>query len=148
MNLAYTRVATAALLLAGASLAAAQEPANLGELLDKGGKRLDAAEVKVLLAGATSKGLSLGGQLEFASSHAPDGKLNSRAYGMHPEVNPNFFGTWMVNDKGQLCFDLTPNDPRLKPAKGCNWWYVLNNVHYIAASEDRGTVVRSRKIER
>lgn len=148
MNLACIRIATSTLLLAGASTAAAQEPANLGELLDKGGKRLDAAEIKVLLTGATSKGLSFSGQLEFNSTYAPDGKLNSRAYGMHPEVNPNFFGTWMVNDKGQLCFDVTPNDPRLKPAKGCSHWYGLNNAYYTAPTEERGAVVRLRKIER
>ena len=148
MNLAYTRVATAALLLAGASMAAAQEPTNLGELLDKGGKRLDGAELKALLAGATSKGLSFTGQTEFVSTYAPNGKLNSRVYGMHPEVNPNFFGTWMVNDKGQICFDVTPNDPRLKPAKGCSYWYSLNNAYYSAPTEERGAVVRSRKIER
>jgi hypothetical protein len=148
MNLAYTRVATAALLFAGASMAGAQEPANLGELLDKGGKRLDAAEVKALLTGATTKGQSFGGQLEFVSTHAPDGRLNSRAYGMHPEVNPNYFGKWMVNDKGQVCWEVTPNDPRLKPGKGCTNYYSFNNAYYVAPTEERSAVVRLRKIER
>jgi hypothetical protein len=148
MNLAYTRTAIVVSLLAGASMAAAQEPANLGQLLDKGAKRLDGSEVKALLSGAKSTGLAYNGRSESATTYTADGKANTKVYGMHPEVNPNLFGTWGVNDKGQSCIELTPISHHLRPFKGCNWWYVLNNVHYIAASEDRGTVVRSRKIER
>ncbi len=49
MNFTYIRSATCGvLLLFGASMAVAQEPTNLGELLDKGAKRLDAAELKAL----------------------------------------------------------------------------------------------------
>jgi hypothetical protein len=149
MDFTYIRPATCGvLLLFGATIAVAQEPANLGELLDKGAKRLDAPGVKALLAGATSKGLSYNGRTESVTTFSSDGKANTKVYGMHPEVNPNLFGTWTVNDKGQGCVDLMPSDPRLSPFKGCNWWYSLNDVYFIAASEDRGTVVRSRKIQR
>ena len=148
MNLALIRIASAALLLASAPMAFAQDPANLGELLDKGAKRLDAVEVKALLTSATSTGLTLNGRSESATTFSVDGKANTKVFGMHPEVNPNLFGTWSVNDAGQSCLDLTPISHRLLPFKGCSWWYVLNGIHYIAASEDRGTVVRSRKIER
>jgi hypothetical protein len=135
-------------LLLGASTASAQEPANLGELLDRGAKRLDGSAVKALLTGATSTGLSYNGRIESSSTFGADGKVNTKLFGLHPEVNPNLFGTWVVNDQGQSCVDLTPIARQLSPFKGCNWWYVLNNVHYIAASDDRGTTVRSRKIER
>jgi hypothetical protein len=136
------------LLLLGASTASAQDPANLGELLAKGAKRLDAAEVKALLTGATSTGLAYNGRSESSTSFSADGKANTKVFGMHPEVNPNLFGSWTVNDQGQSCLELTPVSHHLRPYKGCSWWYVLNNVHYIAASDERGTPVRSRRIER
>jgi hypothetical protein len=136
------------LLLLGASTASAQDPANLGELLDRGAKRLDGSAVKALLTGATSTGLAYNGRSESSTTFAADGKANTKVFGLHPEVNPNMFGTWAVNDQGQSCVELTPVSHHLRPFKGCSWWYVLNNVHYIAASDERGTTVRSRKIER
>lgn len=149
MNQPYIRsMAFGAAMLFGSSMAYAQEPANLGDLLDKGAKRLDAAEVKALLTAATSTGLSFNGKTESATTFAADGKANTKVFGLHPEVNPNLFGTWVVNDQGQSCLELTPISRHLNPFKGCSRWYVLNGVYYIAASDDRSTTVRSRKIER
>jgi hypothetical protein len=147
----FIRSATCAtLLLFGASVAIAQEFANLGELLDKGGKRLDAAELKALLTGATTTGkvFAPGSQLESETTFTKDGKASLRLWGMHPEVTPNMNGTWTINEQGQVCIDMVPIDPRVRPVKGCASYYSVNNVYYAAASDERSAVVRMRKITR
>ncbi|HEU4778468.1 MAG TPA: hypothetical protein VFS58_01165 [Steroidobacteraceae bacterium] len=139
-----------ALLLMAASMAGAQELANLGELLDKGGKRLDAVELKTLLTGATASGMTLrpGSTVEFELTYGADGKANGRLYG--PQFNPNYSidsdmrGTWRINEQQQLCTDLFAR--AFGQQKACASYYILNNVYYSAASEDRGANVRSRKV--
>jgi hypothetical protein len=71
----------ATLTFLGASMASAQEFANLGELLDKGGKRLDAAELRALLTGATTSGTLLGGRFDVETTYANDGKMSGRFWG-------------------------------------------------------------------
>jgi hypothetical protein len=147
-----TRIRTtmfAALVAFGATLANAEEFANLGELLDKGAKRLDAAELKALLTGATARGTTFGGKLDVETTFESDGKASGRTWGGYPDVSPFYRGTWTINEKGQICVDLIMSDPRVPPAKGCSFYFILNNnAYYIAASDDRSAVVRSRKITR
>ena len=149
MDFTYIRSTTCGvLLLFGATMVVAQEPSNLGELLDKGAKRLDAAELKALISGSTSKGTTYGGRLDMETSYAADGSAAGRFWGGHPEMPPFYKGTWSVNEQGQLCIDYLANERSIGRMKGCGWWYSLNNVYYIAASEDRSAVVRTRKIQR
>ena len=149
MNYDFIRAGTfGVLLLLGASMANAQEFANLGELLDKGAKRLDAAELKALISGSTSKGVTSGGRLDMETSYAADGSAAGRFWGGHAEMPPFYRGTWSVNEQGQLCIDYLADERSIGRMKGCGWWYSLNNVYYIAASEDRSAAIRTRKIQR
>lgn len=138
----------AALMLFGATTINAQEIANLGELLDKGAKRLDGAEVKALLAGATVRGTTIGGQLDSETTLADDGKMSGRFWGGHPEMPPHFRGTWHVNDQGHQCFEGIADARGIGQFKGCSRWYSLNDAYYISVSDDRSAVVRMRKIKR
>jgi hypothetical protein len=149
MNHNHIRSVTCgALMLVGASMASAQEFSNLGELLDKGGKRLDAAELKALLIGATASGGATRGNLDTETTFANDGKATGRFYGTHPEISPSYRGTWNINEQGQICVDMTPDAHQIRPFKGCSSYYSLNNVYYVAASDDRSAVVRMRKMRR
>jgi hypothetical protein len=150
MNLDCIRsAAITALMLFGVSIASAQGVANLGELLDKGAKRLDAAEMKALIPGATTKGATIGGRLDMETTFAAEGTAAGRFWGGHAEMPPLYNGTWNINDQGQLCIDFMAAERSIGRMKGCGWWYSLNGVYYIAGgSEDRGAVVRSRKVTR
>lgn len=148
MNLAYTRIAIAVSLLAGVSMAIAQEPKTFGELLDKGAKRLDAAELKALMTGATSKGTTFGGQLDMETTFAPDGSAKGRFWGGHPEMPPHYSGTWNINEPGQLCIDMLADPRGIGRFKACGPWYALDGVYYIPQSGERSAVVRKRTVTR
>jgi hypothetical protein len=134
------------LMLFAASTVSAQEPANLGELIDKGAKRLDATELKALLAGATASGTAMNGRSSFELTYANDGTANGRIYGIRVDQAPGMMGTWKVDDKGQICVDLMTMT--FGASKGCSSYYSLNNAYYSAASDDRSAVVRARAIKR
>jgi hypothetical protein len=137
-----------ALLLFGASMAGAQELANLGELLDKGGKRLDAVALKALLNGATASGMTLrpGSTVEFELTFGADGSATGRMHGpqFNPLADPDMRGTWRINEQQQLCTELVAR--AFGQSRACVIFYSLNNGYYAAASEDRGAVVRARKV--
>jgi len=149
MDFTYIRPATCGvLLLFGATIAIAQEPANLGELLDKGAKRLDASELKALLAGAQVSGgiLRSGSRLSFDNTFMIDGKINGRFYGLPVDAAPGMNGTWIIDERGQLCTQTV--SIAFGASKGCSFYYTLNNVYYAAQSEDRGAIARMRKVVR
>ena len=138
----------AALVAFGTTIVNAEEFANLGELLDKGAKRLDAAEFKALIPGATSKGTTIGGRLDMETAYSADGTATGRSWGGHPEMPPSYSGTWSINEQVQLCVDFMAAERTIGRMKACGWWYSFNGVYYIAASEDRGAVIRTRKMQR
>jgi hypothetical protein len=134
-----------ALMLVGASMAIAQEPANLGEILDKGAKRLEAGMLKALVTGAKVEGKSFKGRTEIEFTYQADGKVTGRVWYTHPDVSPAVNGTWSINDQGRLCVDLMGGWGQFK---GCNPWYSVNNVYYSAESDDRSAFARMRKVKR
>lgn len=149
MNHAYIRIATCgALLFLGASMAVAQEPANLGELLDKGAKRLDAAELKALLTGATVSGMTLrpGSRIGFEVTYASDGKSSGRLWGLHVDAAPGMSGTWTIDEQGQLCTNTVTM--AFGTTSACIHFYRLNDAYYAAASNERSAFVRTRTIKR
>lgn len=134
------------LLLLGASVAGAQEPANLGELLDKGAKRLGAAELKALLSGAMVSGRSMANPTTFEMTYSSDGTANGRIYGIRVDQAPGMTGTWTVDEKGRLCVDLMTMT--FGAVKNCQSYYSLANAYYSATSDDRSAVVRARAVKR
>lgn len=149
MNRIYIRSALfGALVLLGVSLASAQEFSSLGELLDKGAKRLDAAELKALLTGATMSGMALrpGSRIGFDVTYASDGKSSGRLYGLHPDTGPGMTGTWAINEQGQLCSETV--SIAFGKTSACAYFFSLNNVYYAAASNERSAFVRTRTIKR
>lgn len=141
-------VALALIALCFASLANAQEFANLAELLARGAKRLSAIELQSLLPGATLSGriLHATSRLELEATYAADGKMDGKLFGLHPSASPALQGTWAIDADGRLCTDvITMAAGR---SKTCVLFYRLNGVHYVASSDADSAIVRSRKITR
>ena len=131
-----------------ATLANAQEFANLAELLARGAKRLSGIEVQALLSGATLSGrvLHATSRLELEVTYAADGKMDGKLFGMHPSASPALQGTWAIDADGRLCTHV------ITMAAGrsdtCVLFYRLNDMHYVASSDADSAIVRSRKITR
>jgi hypothetical protein len=134
------------LLLVGTSMATAQEFSNLGELLDKGAKRLDAAQLKTLLTGAMVSGTAMNGKSTFEMTYSSDGTANGRIYGIRVDQAPGMTGTWKVDEKGQICVDLMTMT--FGAVKNCTSYYNLNNAYFSSATDDRSAVVRARAVKR
>jgi hypothetical protein len=146
-----TRILTAmfaALVVFGATIVNAQEFSNPGELLDKGGKRLDATELKALVTGATVSGMVLrpGSRIGFDVTYENDGKANGRLYGLPTDAGRGTTGRWTVNEQGELCAEML--SVAFGATKTCSYYYRLNDNYYSAASNERSAFVRTRTIKR
>jgi len=149
MSRAHIRIAACgALLFLGVSMAVAQEPANLGELLDKGGKRLDAAELRALLTDATVSGMTLrpGSRIGFEVTYASDGKSSGRLWGLPVDAAPGTSGAWTIDEQGQFCTNTVTM--AFGTTSACTYFYRLNDAYYAAASNERSAFVRTRTIKR
>ena len=93
-------------LLAGAAIALAAAPASaqtVGDLLDKGGQKLDTAAARALIAtGVTFSGRNAAG---FVGStvYKADGTLTSSGTRERDNFTNTGTGTWEVDDSGKVC---------------------------------------------
>jgi hypothetical protein len=55
-------------------------------------------------------------------------------------------GKWSVNDKGQLCSDLTPGWGR--HFDSCAFFFILDNAYYASQSDERTGVALIREIKK
>ena len=129
----------------------AQTTVTVGEILDKGGKKLSKDEVTELLTGATMKGIQTARpQNKFELSLKPDGSVSGSAIDWATQTNyVSVSGQWSINENGQYCTDLR-NSFGSKPAGtgNCNYVFAVDGSHYIAISEGRGTQAYQRDITR
>lgn len=136
-------VLSAATLLLGSQAVLAQ--ANLGELLEQGGRRLDKAEVQALLVGATLSGPTTTGgdiRLEVKADGSLSGNIRSvRSVGVT--------GTWKLEDDARFCTDLTSAGPRPTQLTSCNHYYRRGTDFFVAdAASTSETPVRPRQVSR
>ena len=101
-----TRATGFALWLSAFPLAAfAQQPATVGDLLDQGGKKQTKDEFTKLLSGATISGIQAQNpSRKFEITYKEDSSISGRGWEAIGGGNVSgVFGTWSVNDQGQLC---------------------------------------------
>lgn len=138
LGAARTLAALAAAMVA-ASATAQPAPKAVGELLDRGGVQLAAADVRALLAGASMRGNGEEGR-PFELFMAPDGRLNGVVGFARVEAK----GTWLVDDQNRLCVDMVWS--KGQPLKRCHPWYRLGEQHFQAFDADRGAALMPRTV--
>ena len=109
--------------LLGAS-AAGHAQSSIDELIAKGAKPVDAAELRETLAGAVIAGPAYRGK-EFQWVLNKDGSVSGWTIWTDGAKYENP-GKWSVNDKGQFCF-------RLAEASGdaaCQDWFKLGSEYF------------------
>jgi hypothetical protein len=149
ISVASTRQPSAQLLLPSVAPPQQQEFANLGQLLNAGGKLLSPQEfneevVQRLLVGPLASGATV--EVMYASSGALAGSLlhggaaNSATARNAPQ-NWQVSGDWRVDDSERICTTL-----RITYGQGitivptrCEFWFKIRNTYYVSeADEDRG----------
>ena len=123
----------------------AQQPTTVGDLIDKGGKKIAKEELSALLKGATVSGVQEGSGAKFSNTLNPDGSVKGTAVRSGGEQF-NLTGKWMVNDKGQLCSDLTPGWGR--HFESCAFFFSLGKAYYASQSDERTGAVLLREIKK
>ena len=143
------KIAACALLalLSFSSVHAQEGPKTLGEVIDKGGKKLSLDELKALVPGS-KHGSWTPTFNQRTWTHDADGKLMAngsvkatvgRAAGK--SIDLAAAGTWKVMDPGLYCYDITWNEKNPASAeKRCFITYKLGDEYYGVASDvDRST---------
>jgi hypothetical protein len=127
--------------------ACGQQISTVGDVVDKGGKKLTKEEVRKLFSGATVSGFQGGNfpNTRFRNQISPNGSVSGDAW--HGDVwFTKISGTWSVNDAGQFCNDLR-NDQGGK-ITGCSFYYSIGDRFYAAAGADRSIPVNARQFGR
>ena len=145
----------ASVVLAGAltvsSCAFAQSTVTIGELLDRGGRKLTKEEAESLLRGATRSGIQRGRpQTKFQVTLRPDGSVSGSAIDFETQSNyTNVTGKWTINDKGQYCGDLRNSWGRAPTGSGvCFYLFKLGENYYEAPTDEREEQALERTITR
>ena len=135
--------------LAVMNIAAAQQPATVGDLLEKGGKKLNRDELSKLLSGAHVSGTSIANpNAKFELTYKTDGTHEGTAMAVHGVGNKTqFWGKWSVNEQGETCFE-TQFRGQPGTSTGCTSYYVLGGTYYQAAKDDKSAPVQLREIKR
>lgn len=120
---------------------------TLGDLLDHGGRKLTADEVKALVAGATITGVQGGNfqNVTFENMYAAGGSVTGNAWNSGVWFT-KIKGKWSIDQKGQLCSDLL-NDRQDKIAN-CFPFYALGSNYYAARGDERSSEVNQRTFKR
>jgi hypothetical protein len=125
----------------------AQQKMTLGDLLDRGGRKLAAEEVKALFAGTTVTGVQGGNfpDVTFENVFAADGSVTGNAWKSGTWFS-KIKGKWSIDRSGQLCTDLL-ND-RQEKIGTCQAYYALGSDYYTARGDARSSEVNQRKFKR
>ena len=134
-------------LLSFSTVQAQEDPKTLGEVIDKGGKKLSLDELKAVVPGSKhSSWTPTFNQRTW--SHDADGKLTAnasvkttagRSGGKLLDIAAA--GSWKVMDPGLYCYDITwhPQNPA-SAEKRCFITYKLGDEYFGVASDvDRST---------
>jgi hypothetical protein len=147
MNRFVAALAVTGAIVGQSSITYAQQPSTVGDILDKGGKRLTKEEVQRLYSGATVSGVQGADHPEttFKNTYSTSGSVTGDAW-----RNGTWFskisGSWSANDSGQLCSDLTTSQGG--KIAGCAYYFSLGGHYYSARAVDRSTPVNERQFGR
>ncbi|MGE0497839.1 MAG: hypothetical protein AB7I35_19105 [Ramlibacter sp.] len=148
-----SRKAVAAFLFLGLTALGAQAQTTVKELLDKGGKKLNAEQLTKLASGATLTGVSYqpnNKSFTFAFDLAPNGQLTGNAW--TPEWMSPVKATWTVGKGGLFCTHL-PKAPAGDRGNCANFYQLGEDLYAanIAADQEEAApdaALNRRKFER
>jgi hypothetical protein len=124
-----------------------QQPATVGEILDKGGQKLTKEEAIKLVTGATISGISMNyPDTKTEYTYKSDGSMSGGASRISARGFTSVNGRWSVNDDGQLCTDRTTSSRRSDVY--CDHYFSLGGKYYASRSTDKGALVVEREIKR
>ena len=129
-------------------VAFAQQAATVGELLDKGGKKLTKDELAKLVTGATIAGLAQSDpNYRSENTYKDDGSMSGHAFRVSGGTyTTGVFGTWSLNDQGQLCVVFKTNWGW--GSQVCNFYFSLGTAYYVAPTDDRMAQLVVREVKR
>jgi hypothetical protein len=124
-----------------------QQPATVGEILDKGGQQLTKDEAIKLVTGATISGISMNSpDFKTEYTYKSDGSMSGGALRTSGPGSTSVNGRWRVNDDGQLCTDRTTSSGRNDVY--CDHYFSLGGKYYGSRSTDKGALAVEREIKR
>ena len=132
------------LLAFGAATASyAQDPATVGELLEKGGKKLSGDELTRIIAGSHMRGVSMTTGTPFEASYNNNGTLDGLFVGARGDGGSvRLWGKWAVNERSEVCIELNTG------VQACTPYFELAGKHYQARSDSKTERVFLREIKR
>lgn len=119
-----------------------RNPSTVGELLDRGGRKLTPAELRSALAGTTIAGTSPVASARFELNYANDGALSGWLHDRKNAVQ----GRWSIGDDGRACVGMV--DVNGTPHPWCAHFLRLGEAYYAAPYDDRPTPVQMRELRR
>ena len=142
----WMRRAICAALLAALYPGIAGAQSVLAELQDAGAKKVERAELMLLLADASLSGTSFAGS-EVQLNYRADGTFSGNAYRTLGGTT-GLFGTWTVDETGKLCADITIAASNRKDTQ-CVFIFKVGEQYFAATSDsDRNAQVRKRTIRK
>jgi hypothetical protein len=128
-------------------VAIAQQPVKVGDLLDKGGKKLTKEDLATLVPGAMFKGTAPSSPTWNAEQiYKNDGSLSGTAYRKIGAGTTGLSGKWSLSDQGQLCTDVTNGFGQR--FQRCDFFYSLGNSFFLAPTDDRMGDLIERSVSR
>jgi hypothetical protein len=122
----------------------AQQALTVGDLLNMGAKKVTKQEMQQLYSGATVSGTQIGrSEVIFQNKHRPDGTVTGISWRNGVLSSTTTTGNWIINDGGQLCYDLQGGAIR-----GCQYFFTFGNRFFAARSDDRAELVYERQFSR
>jgi hypothetical protein len=136
------------LIFGGLSSGNALAQNTIGELLAAGGKQLNKDEALATLRGVSLIGLTAAGgetQIDWKENGSVSGFITN-ATGRRGSI----FGTWLVDDTGKVCRDVTIRFYESTQLKDCFPVYSLGDQVYFpaTASSDPSAKILKRTIKR
>ncbi|OGN16417.1 MAG: hypothetical protein A3B99_02825 [Candidatus Yanofskybacteria bacterium RIFCSPHIGHO2_02_FULL_44_12b] len=125
-------------------------PTTVGELLDKGGKKLSKDELEKLVKGTTISGvLPSNPAWSSQKTYKDDGSLtgyNYRSSGASAQTGVT--GKWQLSDAGELCIAMQEGYSMGNKIRSCTVFFSLGAAYYFAVKDDRSTPIYVREIKR
>lgn len=138
----------AVIVLAATLLPAATAAAHgtLGEVLDAGGKVLDAEQFRATFLDARLSGPTRGGAT-LEGRYSPAGTFKGTV--LTPQGHSiGLSGPWTVEPSGKVCVDIT-NDRSGAREMNCVWFLRAGEQYYLSTSDtDRATPVLQRSVKK
>jgi hypothetical protein len=125
-----------------------QQPATVGEILDRGGQRLTKEEVIKLVTGATVSGISMTNYPDYKTEYTykSDGSMGGSSSRIAGRGFNTVNGRWSVNDDGQLCTDRATSSGRSDVY--CDHYFSLGGKYYASRTADKAALGVEREIKR